>query len=406
MKSLLSLLFVLIMFGTCCSAQTFNCYIANDHLISTTEYEFDVFLQSTDTVFNFRTFQGCFTFDPAFIFIGTDINVSFVPGSSQLVNYVPGAFLWSPMAPGFMVSPNIGVSCPNGTLITTTSAVRVATYHMTITNGNVFHCAPSKPNMVVGIDPAPSGLALKMSISKWNSIDCTIILSTNISNSGTYTHSSTNTLYSNVNNMRPVITSQPVSTGTCIAGVASFLINATGNIAASGPVIYQWFENGIPLSDGTTANGTYYGSTTATLSISNPSTMINGYLYSCIVSQCNTDTSSDAMLSIGSQVSSSLLGNDTAVASGSTLTLDGGGGFITYLWSTNETTQTIDVQTTGTYWVSVTDPLGCILIDTIDITFLNGLNNIVSENDFIIFPTPAKNNLFISNEKKIIKENL
>lgn len=64
------------------------------------------------------------------------------------------------------------------------------------------------------------------------------------------------------------------------------------------------------------------------------------------------------------------LGPDQNVCVGTTVTLDAG--FIngaTYNWSSGQTTQTIQPVSSGTYWVAVTDTLGCTGIDTVIVTF-------------------------------------
>lgn len=59
-----------------------------------------------------------------------------------------------------------------------------------------------------------------------------------------------------------------------------------------------------------------------------------------------------------------LLGVDTAVCD--VITLDAGNPGMIYLWSTGETTQTIDQTVSGETWVSVTHPsTGCVVNDTI-----------------------------------------
>ncbi len=62
------------------------------------------------------------------------------------------------------------------------------------------------------------------------------------------------------------------------------------------------------------------------------------------------------------------LGPDTTIDYNVTVTLDAGDDGITYLWSTEETTQTITVTEQGTYSVTVTDINGCINTDEITIT--------------------------------------
>ena len=47
------------------------------------------------------------------------------------------------------------------------------------------------------------------------------------------------------------------------------------------------------------------------------------------------------------------LGNDIAICQGDSTLLDAGSGYTNYLWNTGETTQTIHVNTAGTYSVSI-----------------------------------------------------
>ena len=63
------------------------------------------------------------------------------------------------------------------------------------------------------------------------------------------------------------------------------------------------------------------------------------------------------------------LGNDTSICGNGPLTLNAGNPGDTYIWSTGATTQTISVNTTGSYWVHV-DSGGCIGSDTILVTFV------------------------------------
>lgn len=61
------------------------------------------------------------------------------------------------------------------------------------------------------------------------------------------------------------------------------------------------------------------------------------------------------------------LGPDTNYCENSFLTLNAGNPGSTYSWSTSATTQTINVNTTGTYAVEVTNTFGCINVDTVNI---------------------------------------
>ncbi|MEP0987801.1 PKD domain-containing protein [Ekhidna sp.] len=61
------------------------------------------------------------------------------------------------------------------------------------------------------------------------------------------------------------------------------------------------------------------------------------------------------------------LGNDTTICVDEVLTLDAGDG-ASFVWSTGELTQTIGIDTAGTYWVEVTDASGCTDFDDIEVT--------------------------------------
>lgn len=59
------------------------------------------------------------------------------------------------------------------------------------------------------------------------------------------------------------------------------------------------------------------------------------------------------------------LGNDTVFCDGNSLELGADTLLTTYLWSTNESTDTIAVDTASNYWVEVTDSNGCMNSDSI-----------------------------------------
>jgi hypothetical protein len=61
------------------------------------------------------------------------------------------------------------------------------------------------------------------------------------------------------------------------------------------------------------------------------------------------------------------LGADTSLCAGSTLVLDAGIGFIGYLWNDSSQAQTLDVSISGMYYVQVTDAIGCLGSDTINV---------------------------------------
>ena len=74
------------------------------------------------------------------------------------------------------------------------------------------------------------------------------------------------------------------------------------------------------------------------------------------------------------------LGNDTVIIQGQTLLLDAGNPGLDYLWSTGDTTQTIEVNTAGTYDVTVSGNCG-IDADTIDVSVIIGVNEFTQPDD-------------------------
>jgi hypothetical protein len=62
------------------------------------------------------------------------------------------------------------------------------------------------------------------------------------------------------------------------------------------------------------------------------------------------------------------LGDDQAFCEGTSVPLDAGAGFISYLWSTGETSSSINASQPGLVWVEVTDANSCSARDTVVLT--------------------------------------
>ncbi|MEX2595733.1 MAG: T9SS type A sorting domain-containing protein [Salibacteraceae bacterium] len=90
-----------------------------------------------------------------------------------------------------------------------------------------------------------------------------------------------------------------------------------------------------------------------------------------------------------------LLGDDTTILDGETLTLDAGNPGDTYLWSTGATSQTIDVTQSGTYSVTVTNSEGCSSTDEIVITVTVGIESTLSSK-VTYYPNPTSGMLNVS----------
>jgi len=129
---------------------------------------------------------------------------------------------------------------------------------------------------------------------------------------------------------------------------------------------FLWDNNSTSQVRAVTASGTYY------VKVTNQ--------YTCI----GTDT---VYLTIANNPVINL--NDTTVCNGVTLTLDAGTGGIEYFWNTGQVGQTIDVNSSGSYNVFVTNAGGCTAADTAQVTMdgelptINGIQ--ISNNGNMLF---------------------
>jgi hypothetical protein len=91
------------------------------------------------------------------------------------------------------------------------------------------------------------------------------------------------------------IVTQPVNPPiNCPAGGPSTI---TVTVNGTGPFTYRWQENFLNITDG----GVYSGTSTATLTITNPSINMNGKTYRCIITNCSGSryaVTNNAMLSV------------------------------------------------------------------------------------------------------------
>lgn len=77
------------------------------------------------------------------------------------------------------------------------------------------------------------------------------------------------------------------------------------------------------------------------------------------------------------------LGKDTNLCLGDSILLDAGSGFVSYEWSNGMTNSSVNIDTTGLYWVNVYDSIGCIDRDTVLITY-NLLINFIDDTTLCI----------------------
>jgi len=101
------------------------------------------------------------------------------------------------------------------------------------------------------------------------------------------------------------------------------------------------------------------------------------------------------------------LGPDTIlIQSGQSVTLDPGSGYVNYQWSTGDSAQTIVVNTSGSYVITVLDSNGCFASDVVIINV--DVNTIELEDGsvFSIYPNPAHEFINFSFETKKVSDKL
>ncbi|MGB3467803.1 MAG: T9SS type A sorting domain-containing protein [Cyclobacteriaceae bacterium] len=90
------------------------------------------------------------------------------------------------------------------------------------------------------------------------------------------------------------------------------------------------------------------------------------------------------------------LGEDREIIDEEFTILDAGEGFASYLWNTEETTQSIRVETSGSYSVTVENETGCEGTDEINVQFGTPLSVRRVDKLFTYYPNPVKDFLTIS----------
>src|ERR1035441_335905 len=172
----------------------------------------------------------------------------------------------------------------------------------------------------------------------------------------------------------PVITVEPNNQSVCVNGSVSFTVTAIGT-----GLTYQWRKGTVNLTNG----GAISGADAPTLII-NPASFTDAAInYNVIVSAgvlSPNDTSINVSLVINALPNVSISGDPTSFCSGDSVTLDAGV-WTSYIWSTGDTSETINATTSGFYVVTVSNSDGCTRTTHKEVTVT-------------VFPYP---NIFLSN---------
>ncbi|MGL5888507.1 MAG: GEVED domain-containing protein, partial [Bacteroidia bacterium] len=96
-------------------------------------------------------------------------------------------------------------------------------------------------------------------------------------------------------------------------------------------------------------------------------------IYSVLVTDSNSCSSSDTITVTINALPVVALGADTVNCNGASITLDAGNTGSSYLWNDSTSAQTLTAAASGLYSVMVTDSNGCMSSDTIQVSISNGV---------------------------------
>ncbi|MEI8202566.1 MAG: PKD domain-containing protein [Bacteroidota bacterium] len=230
-------------------------------------------------------------------------------------------------------------NCP-GTVTVTISTIPNLTPTIT---GNLAICAGATTTLDAGTGYANYA---------WSTTETTQTI--DVSAGGTYSVTVTNGTCTG-NTSVTVTQSAPVT--PIITGPTAICTGTTATLdAGAGYAAYAWSTT----------------ETTQTINIS------AGGTYSVTVADANNCTGTTSITVTQNSSLMPTITGPTTFCPGNSVTLDAGSGYAAYAWSTNVTTQTISVNTPGTYTVTVSDALGCSGSASVTVSLNANINFTVS----------------------------
>ena len=250
-------------------------------------------------------------------------------------------------------------SWSNGSYDNSISVSNSGNYNVTITNAS--GCSVTRSiNVTVHNNPQITLVGTtticegqSTQIAAYGNENCTFSWSSGVNNSvatffesGIYTVSATNNYgCTNTASTSIVVHAKPVPT---ISGDLTICPNGSTILSVSNGTSYRWST----------------GSTLSSITVQ-PSTPT---AYSVTVTDaygCQGNTS--CLVQIGTLPNANISGS-TSICAGQSTQLSVGTGYASYLWSNNSTSPSIVTNTAGTYRVTVTNALGCVATDSIEVT--------------------------------------
>lgn len=204
-----------------------------------------------------------------------------------------------------------------------------------------------------------------------------------------------------------ITVNQLPQTATIPQGLSNLCINnsntiyTTNNVTNANSYIWELIPSnaGILTSNGTAATVDWDNLYTGLCMLS-----VKGH------NDCGDGTTSPALMININPLPSINLGKDTMIAQNQSIILNAGVGFASYLWNTNATTSTINVDGSviglgeHTFWVLVSDNNTCQNSDTIlvGVSVITDIQSI-DYNKIIVYPNPATEKLYVQFDNSIIQ---
>lgn len=277
---------------------------------------------------------------------------------------------------------------PNGymsTLQNPTNATEAGFYSLEVTVDN----CPSSPAFTnVVLTSAPDAVAQNTG-PYCNGETIQLLGSTTATGNIVYTWSGPNGYSSNLQNptdatLPGTYTLVVSNGGTCTSPTVSteVIFSPTPAAVASNTGPYCAGEsmqlNGNTPNSGTVINYSWSGPNGYTSNVQNPSGILEPGLYQLIV---NIDGCSSIPNSTNVIVNASpqpTISGQSSFCTGNSTTLDAGSGYTNYIWSNSTTSQTLIVNSSGTYHVTVTDNNSCTGSTSITVTETPSLSPVIS----------------------------
>ncbi|MEM6965191.1 MAG: gliding motility-associated C-terminal domain-containing protein, partial [Bacteroidota bacterium] len=110
-------------------------------------------------------------------------------------------------------------------------------------------------------------------------------------------------------------------------------------------------------------------------------TITSAGIYTVTVSDVNGCTGTNAVEIFENVTPEPTIAGSTTFCTGFSTTLDVGSSYVSYVWSDNSTEPTLEVNTNGTFAVTVTDANGCTGVTSVEVSESNQLQPVISGDD-------------------------